>query len=314
MLLEWLPSQVSWALSLLKASCLNHLFLPANLQCSHIQRHLPTAPSERSRLPARPPAATPHATHRKASPPLRFLYVLFPFCPRLLSYPPPSQGLWTFILIFNRNFFSSPASPLWSLIFVWSLCLCKDKDSAPSLSRLLFPLVSLKPSQPLLCPQTGVNLYDFCLARPTIFFSHFLSTFCSFFFPFFCIPALKCQCLTSTSCWLVFTGHQSNGGTRGKDKRRRGGCRGENDDKIYSQYGTVQCLPLRVNVWHFDWNLGKCCMSLNSNWQVTQSLCMVKSLMVKWFAGEILNNDEEPLSLDCSLVDFHSNVNAGKSI
>lgn len=107
------------------------------------------------------------------------------------------------------------------------------------------------------------------------------------FFPVF--PPLKYQCLTSTSCWLVFTGRQSNGGTGGKDKRSRGGCRGENDDKIYSQYGTVQRLPLCVTLWHFDGNLGTCCMNLNSHGVLTQSMCMAKSLMVNWFVDEYLN-------------------------
>lgn len=41
-----------------------------------------------------------------------------------------------------------------------------------------------------------------------------------------------------------FTGHPSNGSPGCKDKRRRVWCRGEIDDKIYSQYGIVPCLPI----------------------------------------------------------------------
>ena len=60
-------------LSLLKAPSLNHLFLPADQPHGHNQRHPPTAPSELSRLPAWPPAAITHASHRKREAPLPFL-------------------------------------------------------------------------------------------------------------------------------------------------------------------------------------------------------------------------------------------------
>lgn len=69
--------------------------------------------------------------------------------------------------------------------------------------------------------------------------------------PFAPSPWFKCWCLTLTSCWLVFTGRQSNGGTSGKDKARRSGRRAKNDDKIYSHYGTLLWLCLCVTVWHW---------------------------------------------------------------
>lgn len=124
---------------------------------------------------------------------------------------------------------------------------------------------------------SGLHLLSFSFSLNTLSFPFFIS-----------LSPLKCQCLTSTSCWLYFTGYQNNGGTGGKDKTRRGGLRGENDDKIYSQYGTVQCLPLCVTAWHFDGDWGKCCMSLNSHGVLTQSLCMANSLMVNWFVGAYL--------------------------
>lgn len=77
-----------------------------------------------------------------------------------------------------------------------------------------------------------------------------------------CFPPLSffsSPLFSNTSVWhplpagWFFTGHQCNGGTGGKDKRRRGGCWGENNDKIYSQYGTVQNLALCMTNWWERW-------------------------------------------------------------
>lgn len=177
-------------------------------------------------LPDRPLPSLMQATEKEKPP-------YHSFAPVLVF---SSSGLWTFIYIFKRNSISSPAHPLWGLILVWSHCFRTLQGHGPHpISSTPPPFSILKPGHPSFCPQVLVNLYEF--VRGFLFLSFSFSTSCPF-------PPFKYQCLTSTSCWLVFTGHQSNGGTGGKDKRRGGRSRGENHDKISSQYGTVRCLTL----------------------------------------------------------------------
>lgn len=168
MLLEWLPSLVSWALSLLKAPFLNHLFLPANPVA---QPHPKT--SANSSIRALPIACLTARRHcsvipQNKAPTTTSLYC---FCPPPLS---SSHRALNFILIFNWSFFFHPAYPLWSLIFVWSHCLCKDTDSALSFPHLLLA-ASINPA--LLCfSSCGVNLYVF------VFCLNLLSFSCFFYF------------------------------------------------------------------------------------------------------------------------------------
>lgn len=257
MFLEWLPSQVSWALSLLKASCLNHLILPANLQCSHIQRQL------LSRLPAdHPPPSLSQLTEKRGPPtisscPLSFLSS---------SFPPPSRGLWTFILIFNRNF-SSPADPLRSFVFVWSLYLYTFQGHKPRpLSSLPPPSFISKPAHALLCPLGG-----FVYTSLLLFDFHPLSTFCPSSVNIFCFQFFTSQCLTSSS-WLVFQAVSVM--EVPVVKIREGEAGAEEKTMIKSIVNMVQySVWLCVTVWHVDGKSGNWCMSYNSQ-------CMTTSVMV----------------------------------
>lgn len=144
MLLEWLPFQVSWALSLLRASCLNHLFsLPicrtatSKDICRQLHQSAPDC------LPDRPPPLlmqptkkrAPHHFHPSSSLPVLFFS------------PSSSKGFK--LLYYFLTEISSPPQPTpsvaWYLFKVTVFRLCKDMDSAPSIPRLLFP-ASLNPS------------------------------------------------------------------------------------------------------------------------------------------------------------------------
>lgn len=171
--------------SLLKASLLNHLFLPA---ICYTDTAKTSADSFNSRLLDLPPTAI--SVSRQNRGPLPFLHThsLFAVCsfPPLLLPPERSELLYNFL---TELVFSFSANP-WSLIQYVLVCYCLknwDFESTQAISHLFIVSSSCihTPIHPLFCPH-GVNFIWICLWTFICHPHTTFSPFCISVLPLFC--------------------------------------------------------------------------------------------------------------------------------